>query len=178
MTIVGSFTSVRRALRQGNKSPHKPLLLLTVLMKYRSNETRWLNFERDISPILIDLLKIAGISSQRPEYPFWRMQKDGIWVVRTDSVITKNSSGDVSKRELIRLNASGALTQTLYDKYMENVDDYSSISLALIAKMLDLSPEKEALIRDILEIEETSSSDANQSLGVEIECLLEEMMGF
>lgn len=178
MSIVNSLESVQRAIRQGKKSPYKVLLLLIALKHYKDKEVRWLSFEIDIVPQLTSLLLLVGVPIPRPEYPFWRTQKDGIWVVRTDGRVTVNSSGDVSKQELIRLNASGSLSLSLYNKYIDNIVEYSTISSALINNMLDLTPEVEAQLREILDINNSSVNNSHKKIGVEVECLLDEIMAF
>jgi putative restriction endonuclease len=59
------------------------------------------------------LLKEFGPSrrSYHPEYPFWRLQNDGIWVVESDQQMKpRASNNDVLKSELIAQHATGWFT--------------------------------------------------------------------
>ena len=53
--------------------------------------------------------------SYRPEFPFWRLQNDGVWEIINTDGISINKSGDVKKTELIERNASGGFTELIYN---------------------------------------------------------------
>jgi putative restriction endonuclease len=62
------------------RAPHKPLLILYALGRYRPGEPSEIPFA-EVSRDLTELLKEFGPSrkSYHPEYPFWRLQNDGVW---------------------------------------------------------------------------------------------------
>jgi putative restriction endonuclease len=71
----------------------------------------------DLDAPLRELLREFGPSrkSYHSEYPFWRLQTDGIWEVdRTRGAVIREGSSDPLRSELIRLGAHGGLTEDLY----------------------------------------------------------------
>ncbi|MBK9778428.1 MAG: hypothetical protein IPP62_19065, partial [bacterium] len=81
--FLDRITNVTQWSRKGERAPHKPLLLLLVLARCARGEGREVAY-REIDQPLFDLLREFGPSrkSTHPEYPFWHLQSDGIWVVR------------------------------------------------------------------------------------------------
>jgi putative restriction endonuclease len=70
--------------RQGDqRAPHKPLLVLYALGQWQRGLTDISFLEAE--PKLTDLLQRFGPrrKSDHPEQPFWRLQNDGVWVVRS-----------------------------------------------------------------------------------------------
>src|SRR5690242_10590587 len=68
--------------RNGERAPHKPLLLLLAFGKAQNRNARLLPWN-DIEEPLRRLLEEFGTprTSQHPEYPFWYLQTDGLWEV-------------------------------------------------------------------------------------------------
>ena len=69
----------------GERAPHKPLLLLLILARKSRALPDEVTFT-EIEDTVRDLLFEFGPSrkSYHPEYPFWRLQNDGIWEVASD----------------------------------------------------------------------------------------------
>src|SRR5215469_13726089 len=62
---------------------------------------------------LTELLKEFGPSRQsyHPEYPFWRLQNDGVWVVHaTEQLTPRKSSTDAKKSDLLAKDATGGFS--------------------------------------------------------------------
>jgi putative restriction endonuclease len=89
------------------RAPHKPLLVLYALARWQRGERDDIPFsavERDLTP----LLKEFGPSrrSYHPEYPFWRLQNDGVWAVRAEGEMTaRTGHDDPRKSDLLRYDA-------------------------------------------------------------------------
>ncbi len=87
---------------------HKPLLVLLALGELsRGNDA--VAF-RDLDVRLKALLKAYGpwTPIPRPEYPFWRLQNDGLWKVMADGPpILPNDQGDARRRDLLGKHARG-----------------------------------------------------------------------
>src|SRR5436309_15996066 len=72
--------------KQGNqRAPHRPLLVLYALGRWQRGLTDVTFHEAE--PDLKNLLQEFGPPrrSDHPEQPFWRLQRDGVWIVRAPS---------------------------------------------------------------------------------------------
>jgi putative restriction endonuclease len=84
--ILSAFGTLNVWSRGGQRAPHKPLLVLYALGRWSRGERDDLTF-REAAPDLTALLKEFGPPRQsyHPEYPFWRLQNDGVWAVHADA---------------------------------------------------------------------------------------------
>ena len=102
----------------GERAPHKPLLLLLVLGRKSQDLPDEVSFA-EIEEKLKDLLVEFGPLRQtcHPEYPFWRLQNDGIWKVTSDvPLMPRALNADVTVMELRQKNARGRLLQSILDE--------------------------------------------------------------
>jgi putative restriction endonuclease len=109
-TILGRFDSLNIYKRGGQRAPHKPLLVLYALGRWTRGEAD--TPFSDADPALASLLKEFGTSkSLHPEYPFWRLQNDGVWVVRAQGKMrARKSNTDPPKKELLDHQAVGSFS--------------------------------------------------------------------
>jgi putative restriction endonuclease len=92
----------------GARAPHKPLLLLLALGRFSSG-LRQLPFS-ECRVLLTRLLKEFGPAriAYHPEYPFWRLQADRLWVVDPkDCYALRLSNSDPTVKSLLSFNAVG-----------------------------------------------------------------------
>lgn len=97
--------------RGSERAPHKPLLVLLALGALSRGE-RGLPYA-EVEAKLSALLKEFGPArkSIHPEYPFWRLQNDGLWVVTADYAMRPRAGNtDPPVRELRAANARGAFS--------------------------------------------------------------------
>ena len=87
-TLDDLIASIRSWKRGEVRAPHKPLLLLIALARIQRGEPRLIPYRAtdgglDIETKLGALLREYGPrrKSYHPEYPFWRLQSDGLWEV-------------------------------------------------------------------------------------------------
>jgi putative restriction endonuclease len=83
--------------------------VLLALARWQQGNRSALAFA-DVEPELTALLKEFGPPrhSVHPEYPFWRLRNDGVWVVESDQPMKpRASNNDVLKSELIAQRATG-----------------------------------------------------------------------
>lgn len=97
-------------------APHKPILLLYALTKCQPDAPQALPFiqiEQALTPILKALL--SNKAMMQPQYPFWRLQADKLWLVTADSPMRQRKGNtDPLRSELIKMNARGGLPTHVY----------------------------------------------------------------
>jgi predicted restriction endonuclease len=103
--VLHQFDRLNVWSRGDQRAPHKPLLVLYALGRWHRGDTAAVPFrevERDLTP----LLKEFGPPrrSQHAEYPFWRLQRDGVWTVHAAGPLTaRQGNTDPRKSEPARL---------------------------------------------------------------------------
>jgi putative restriction endonuclease len=108
-SVLQQFDALNVWTRAGQRAPHKPLLVLYALGRWVRGETVDIPFA-EVNRDLAELLKEFGPPrrSTHPEYPFWRLQNDGVWVVSADGTMkSRQSNSDPPKRELLANHARG-----------------------------------------------------------------------
>ncbi len=114
---------IRRRIRDiavwksgGQRAPHKPLLLLMAVARCGRGE-RLIPYA-EVDEELEQLLREFGPprKSHHPEYPFWRLQNDGIWTVTdADRLETRKGNTDAKKSELLKHDVRGGFKADLYE---------------------------------------------------------------
>jgi putative restriction endonuclease len=98
--------------RGEQRAPHKPLLVLYALGRLLQGD-RWLLFsdiENDIKNLLIEFGPPR--KSHHPEYPFWHLQSDNVWVVpEANELEMRQSASNPPKTELWKKEARGGFTK-------------------------------------------------------------------
>ncbi|HSR51063.1 MAG TPA: HNH endonuclease, partial [Acidobacteriota bacterium] len=110
-TILGLIDGINVWKRGSVRAPNKPLLLLYALGKIAREETGPIRFE-EAAPVLTELLREFGPSrmNHHPEYPFWRLANDGLWLLEAEGPLSMEETGhDPSARELVDKKARGRL---------------------------------------------------------------------
>lgn len=107
--------------RGDQRAPHKPLLVLYALGKLTQGE-RWLQFS-DIEDDLTELLIEFGPprQSHHPEYPFWHLQSDGVWMVpEAEALEMRKSASNPPKTELREKDARGGFPDDIYQAFRDD----------------------------------------------------------
>lgn len=145
-SIIERFAGLRVWGRGDQRAPHKPLLVLLALADCVCGRSRLLPFE-EIATRLTRLLEDFGPPrrSVRPEYPFWRLQSDGIWEIPGAVNIIVGPSGDPSKVSLIKNNVCGGFTEEIYSALSQSIE-----LVYLIAKDLVMQHFPDSCHEDIL----------------------------
>ena len=67
------------------------------------------------------------------QYPFWRLQRDGIWEVSAADKIRLTASGDAFKRDLVDYDVRGGFTEEVAKQLQTD----SKLASEIIQRMLD-----------------------------------------
>lgn len=79
-TLLERAAHLNRHTHNGRRAAHKPLLLLWALARFNRGDER-LPFAA-VEPAVGALLRSFGPSHRTsPDYPFWHLQTDGLWVI-------------------------------------------------------------------------------------------------
>ena len=119
--------------RGAQRAPHKPLLLLYALARTLRNGDRFIPYteiDEKLKQLLIDFGPTR--KSYHPEYPFWRLQNDGIWELKDANNVRIISSGDPRRGDLIAQNVSGGLTKDIFDLVAANPETTTEIATAIL----------------------------------------------
>ena len=115
------FGALRAWGVDGQRAPHKPLLALWAIGRCLRGEPRLAPFE-SVDVELSALLARFGPHRKavHPQYPFWRMRKDGVWEIDRPELVDETSSRDATKASLIEHNIHGGLHAGDYDALRAN----------------------------------------------------------
>ena len=132
--------------RGAQRAPHKPLLLLYALARRLRNKDRFIPYteiDEKLKHLLIDFGPTR--KSYHPEYPFWRLQNDGIWELKDAGNVRIISSGDPRKGDLIALNVSGGFTTNIFDLLTTNPEITTEIAATILEENFPVSIHEDIL---------------------------------
>lgn len=145
--ILDRFQELSVWLRGSERAPHKPLLILLALGALSRGE-KSLSFEW-VEPKLVELLKEFGTTRKayHPEYPFWRLQNDNLWMVTADEAMRSRASNDDPPRsELRRAKARGAFPEEVQRALLRQPATISAVAHQVLEQSFP-----ETLHQDILD---------------------------
>ena len=126
--------ALRAWTRGDQRAVHKPLLVLYAIGYARRSAERLIPF-RQINTELASLLKEFGPPrrSTHTEYPFWRLQNDGIWeVTRAESLLQRASNNDPLKSELLSNDIRGGFLPDFFAQLRRSAKTQSRIAQGLL----------------------------------------------
>ena len=97
------------------------MLLLLVLGRRSQrlpDEVSFAEIEETLTDLLVEFGPLRH--SYHPEYPFWRLQQDGIWEVISDIPLTTPPHANALVTELRQNNARGRLPEWASDELSAN----------------------------------------------------------
>jgi putative restriction endonuclease len=117
--IVDRLASITVWKANGQRAPHKPLLILWSLARLQRGDDRLVPFAELDEPFR-RLLRDYGPprKSYHPEYPFWHLQSDGLWVIPERAALDRDlemrsRQNNPPKSVLVRENAHGGFPEAL-----------------------------------------------------------------
>jgi putative restriction endonuclease len=114
--IVVAFEQIKIWHRRGERAPHKPLLLLVALGRVSKGNPRLEEFSSYQEMMRSLLSKYAPQRrSIHSEYPFWRLQTDGLWEVQPrDGLRIRKINKDPLKSELLEKRVKGGFKEEVW----------------------------------------------------------------
>jgi putative restriction endonuclease len=106
------------------RAPHKPLQLLIAIANIQHDGTRLIRFA-DVEPKLHGALSTFGPvrKSKHPEYPFWHLQSDGIWEIKSDEPVQlRRGSLNPTAKQLRVTNAKAGFTLPVHEALEQSPD--------------------------------------------------------
>ena len=132
-SVIQKFKTLNLWKRGGKRAPHKPLLVLYTIGKLLQGESRLLPYS-EIDENLGNLLREFGPKrNTRTEFPFWRLQNDGVWEITDADKIGQTSSGDALKSDLDRYDVSGGFLEDIASQLQND----SKLAFRIIQNLLD-----------------------------------------
>jgi len=145
-----------RTWRQGDQlAPHKPLMLLLALMRYRSASAPGPLLYSDIETRLADLIAQLWPTTgdAEPQDPFWRLKSSGVWELTAapDSSIDFDKS-DPPSRAILRADHVTAAFSSDVDLALRTDPALAPEAIELIITEFFKTPQRE-LLRELFGIE-------------------------
>ena len=131
--IIQKFEQLRVWRDAGERAPHKPLLVLYAIGRLLREGTHLLPYS-EIDDNLGNLLREFGPARANygTQYPFWRLQNDGIWEISDADKIGQTASRDALKSDLVRHKVSGGFLEDIAHQLQSD----SKLSFEIIQSLL------------------------------------------
>ncbi len=110
----------------GNRAPHKPLLILYALGKMLKKGKRLIQFSEIDTEYKKILNDFSPWRSCRPIYPFWYLQNDGLWEIHNSKNLELNN-GLPRRRDLIDKCIEGGFPQDVYNTIKNDTILFKSV---------------------------------------------------
>ena len=132
--IIQTFETLSLWRREGERAPHKPLLVLYAIGRLLRDGVRVIPYS-EIDENLERLLREFGPrrANYGTHYPFWRLQNDGIWEITDADRIGQTASGDALRSDLVCYNVSGGFLEDIACQFQSD----STLSFEIIHSLLD-----------------------------------------
>lgn len=134
--------------RGAEAAPHKPLLILWALRRVQLGKPRLVDFN-DAEAELRELISrfSPGRTRIHPEYPFWRLQADGIWEVEdAESFPSRQSNTDPPITALRERHARGGFPEALDRTLRADPQAVEELVLAVVRRFFDSGEHADVLL--------------------------------
>jgi hypothetical protein len=133
-SIEERFANIRTYSEGGQRSLHKPLLLLFALGYCYLGRERMISFSV-IDEALIRLFdKFYPAASERANthYPFGRLEFDGIWELEQSATLSRTSVGHLFKSELLEKHIHAGLSLEIHEALSSDKNRLTNIASQLL----------------------------------------------
>ena len=137
------FSNLNTWKRGGERAPHKPLLLLYALGRTNKEKPRLFSFVENKDQLKELLHEFGPPRFTSPNYPFIRLQNDGIWDVSSNK--TLDSKKDWSDKVLLENKTFGGFSEEVHSLLLGHKNLAKELAILLLEKNFP-----ESLHRDIL----------------------------
>jgi len=133
-SILHKFDTLNLWKTGGARAPHKPLLVILAIGELLRGKGRMFPYS-EIDSKLGELLSEYGPrrTHQGTQYPFWRLQTDGIWEVCDAENVRLTDSGDAWKTDLLDYNVRGGFTEEIASRLQKD----SRLASDIVQGLLD-----------------------------------------
>ena len=162
--ILQRLTSVTVWTRGEERAPHKPLLILLALARCSRGEPREIPY-REVDLKLGALLREFGPprKTYHPEFPFWYLRNDGIWVVRDEDKLARRSDKDAPlKSSLLKVDPPGGLTPEIWEVLKKDRSLLAEAAMAILEAEFPASYHDDILTAIGLDVEALLASGASK----------------
>ncbi len=132
--IIQKFQTLNLWKRGGERAPHKPLLVLYAIGKLLRGEDRLIPYS-DVEKNFKNLLSEFGPRRNfyLAQFPFWRLQNDGVWEVSDADKIGQSSSGDAYITDLRRYDVTGGFLEPIANQLLND----AKLAFEIVQNLLD-----------------------------------------
>ncbi|MXZ45018.1 MAG: hypothetical protein F4Z01_08640 [Gammaproteobacteria bacterium] len=137
VTLLNQFQNIRQASINGNRAPHKPLLLLYVLSRLWVEQNHRLFSFEEIDPKLTELLDRFYISKKKQNTtdPFTRLLADRIgWELKGIEDFERQYASKLSERKLLDRGVAGGFDQETVTVLLDQPNLILQIAHILLVK--------------------------------------------
>jgi hypothetical protein len=162
--LLEAITGLRRWTRDGKAAVHKPLLLLMAFERVRRGLPRLVRFvdlEHQLRTLIDEFSPTPGPS--HPEYPFWRLQADGLWEVpQAQHLPSRASNSDPPVSVLRERHVQAGLPTPFYELLRSRGD---VLDRAVSTTLQHISPERRPQLLARLGWDDMPTWPSHQELG-------------
>lgn len=121
--VLDLFKGLTIWKNKSQRAPHKPLLILIAISEMVNNRQRYILYSH-IRERLIELLNQYGPKRavQKPEEPFSRLPKDGVWELIQQKKKLPIPKDGISNKALIEHQIAGGFTELVWQEFHVNPD--------------------------------------------------------
>ena len=131
--ILARFQNLRIWRSHGTRAPHKPMLAIWAIGRCLNGQPRLAPFD-SVDAELTRLIRLFGPhrGRVRTEYPFWRLQNDGVWEIDRPELVRLDSAGNALISSLREHEISGGLIEPYYETFQDDPNLAWRVVLSLL----------------------------------------------